>query len=219
MTVNQAHGVAHGQSIPFYPVLQMLRSYFGIIEQEPDKTIREKIAGKLLLLDEQFKEALPLIFDFLGVPDPNLKGPNLDPEGRQRQLFGVVRRLIHAESAREPGLMLLEDLHWIDGGSEAFLEAMIDALPGTRGLVLVNFRPEYHAEWMKKSYYQQLPLRPLNPAAIADLLQQMLGDDGSLEGLAAHITDRTSGNPAKWLPCTPFGGQLPLTRQPGRQYH
>ncbi len=195
MTVNQAHGVAHGKAIPFYPVLQMLRGYFGITEQEPDKTVREKIAGKLLLLDEKFKEALPLVFDFLGVPDPNLPTPNLNPEASQRQLFGVVRRLIHAESAREAGVLLGEDLHWIDGGSEAFVQALIDALPGTRTLVLVNFRPEYHAEWMKKSYYRQIPLQPLSKSAIGDLLKQMLGDDPSLTGLAAHITDRTGGNP------------------------
>ncbi|MFQ5458232.1 MAG: adenylate/guanylate cyclase domain-containing protein, partial [Myxococcota bacterium] len=195
MAINQAQGVAHGKAIPFYPVLQMLRGYFGITEQEPDKTVREKIAGKLLLLDEAFKEALPVIFDFLGVPDPTIKAPHLDPEGRQRQLFGVVRRLIHAESARDPGVMLAEDLHWVDGGSEAFLETLIDALPGTRGLVIVNFRPEYHAAWMQKSYYQQISLQPLSTEAIGDLLQQMLGNDPSLEGLAAHITDRTGGNP------------------------
>ncbi len=193
--MKQAHGVPHGQSIPFYPVLQMLRGYFGIGEHEPDKAVREKIAGKLILLDEEFKAELPLIFDFLGVPDPNLKSPLQDPEGRQRQLFGVVRRLIHAESAREAGVILAEDLHWIDSGSEAFLATLIDATPGTRGLVIVNFRPDYRAEWMKKSYYQQIPLQPLSAAAIQELLQKMLGDDASLKGLAAHITGRTAGNP------------------------
>jgi adenylate cyclase len=195
LNVNQAHGVPHGQAIPFFPVLQMIRDYFGITEQESDKAVREKIAGKLLLLDEKFKEALPLLFDFLGVPDPSREAPRMDPEGRQRQLFGVVRRLIHAESERDPGVILAEDLHWIDGGSEAFLEALIDALPGTRALVLVNFRPEYHAAWMKKSFYQQLPLQPLGQGEIKELLQQMLGTDASLAGLAQRLTDRTGGNP------------------------
>jgi adenylate cyclase len=52
-----------------------------------------------------------------------------------------------------------------DGGSEGFLEAIVEALPGTRWLVLLNFRPEYHAAWMQRSYSEQLPLLPLGPEA------------------------------------------------------
>jgi hypothetical protein len=40
---------------------------------------------------------------------------------------------------------------------------MVDAAPGNRSLLLLNFRPEYHAQWMQRSYYQQLPLLPLGP--------------------------------------------------------
>ena len=54
-----------------------------------DQTARERIAGKLLLLDESFGEDLPLIFDFLGVPDPERPPPRMDPEARQRQLLGA----------------------------------------------------------------------------------------------------------------------------------
>ncbi len=60
---------------------------------------------------------------------------------------------------------------------------------------MVNFRPEYHARWMQKSYYQQLPLLPLNPEAIAELLTDLLGNDPSLAGLGGLIRERTGGNP------------------------
>ena len=89
-------------------------------------------------------------------------------------------------------MTLLEDLHWFDGGSEAFL----DAHPGTRGLVLLTFRPEYHADWTHKSDYQQLALQPLGPEALRQLLVDLLGTDPSLfTGLAAAIHARTAGNP------------------------
>ena len=58
-------------------------------------------------------------------------------------------------------MTLLEDLHWFDGASDAFLETIVESVPGTRDLLLVNFRPEYQARWMQRSYYQQLPLQPL----------------------------------------------------------
>src|SRR3990170_3265645 len=88
------------------------------------------------VVDKAFEEGLPLLFDFLGVPDPERPAPPMEPEGRQRQLFGIIKRLIQARSEREPGVIILEDLHWIDGGSEAFLETLVEALPSTRTLLL-----------------------------------------------------------------------------------
>ncbi len=192
--VHEGCGVAHGRMIPFLPVLQLLRGYFGITEQDSDHDARDKIAGELPL-DETFKDALPLLCEFLGVPDPQRPAPRMDPEARQRQLFEVLRRLTHARGQREPAVILLEDLQWIDGGSEAFLENMVDALPATRTLLLVTFRPEYHADWTQKSYYQQLPLLPLGASAIAEMLTDVLGNDRSLAGVAARIRERTRGNP------------------------
>jgi class 3 adenylate cyclase/tetratricopeptide (TPR) repeat protein len=195
LMVNEAHGVAHGKAIPFLTVLEFFRGYFGITDQDADEMARDKIAGRLLRLDEHFSEALPLLFDFLGVPDPARPVPRMDPEARQRQLFGMTRRLVHARSQRAPAVTLLEDLHWIDGGTAAFVETLVEALPGTRTLVLVNYRPEYRASWMERSYYQQLPLVPLGPEAITELLRDLLGADPSLAGLVNRIRERTGGNP------------------------
>jgi class 3 adenylate cyclase/tetratricopeptide (TPR) repeat protein len=191
----QAHAVAHGKSVPLLPVLELLRAYFGITEQDSDQSARDKIAGRLVLLDETLKDGLPLMLDLLGVSDPARPVPQLDPEVRQRQLFETIKRLTRARSQREAAFFLFEDLHWIDGASEAFLENLIEAIPASRTLLLVNFRPEYHAGWMQKSYYQQVPLLPLGAGAIGELLQDLLGTDPSLGGLGDRIRERTGGNP------------------------
>ena len=188
-------GVAHGKAIPFLPLLRLWRAFYGITEQDSDATAREKIAGRLLLLDERLRESLPLNFDFMGVPDPDHPAPRIDPEARQRQMFDIVRRVVQARGQKETTITLLEDLHWFDGGSEAFLEPYLDAILGTRGLIILNFRPEYHAAWMGKSYYHQLPLAPLGPDAIRELVDALLGGDPSIAGLADMIHARTGGNP------------------------
>jgi class 3 adenylate cyclase/tetratricopeptide (TPR) repeat protein len=195
ITVYEGHGVAHGKRVPWLVVLELLRGYFGIGEQDDEQAARDQVAGKVLQLDEALSDALPLLFEFLGVPDPERPTPRMDPEARQRRIFATVRRLIQARSRREPALILIEDLQWLDGSSEAFLENLVEALPGTRTLLLVNFRPEYHAGWMQKSYYQQLPLPPLGEEAIEELLQDLLGPDPSLDGLSQLIAERTGGNP------------------------
>jgi predicted ATPase len=86
----------------------------------------------MLMLDETLAEGLPLVFDFLGVPDPARPSPPLGPEARQRQLVDLIRRLAQARSAREPAVYLFEDLHWFDRASEEFIENfVVDArLPG-----------------------------------------------------------------------------------------
>jgi class 3 adenylate cyclase/tetratricopeptide (TPR) repeat protein len=188
-------GQAHAKSVPLLPVLQLLRGYFEITERDSDSTARERIAGKLLLLDESFDDDLPLIFDFLAVPDPGRPAPRMDPEARQRELLGLMKRLSRAESAREPGVTLVEDLQWLDPASEAFLANQVEAVQGTRSLTVLNFRPEYHAPWLSGSYYRQIVLAPLGVEAIDELLADLLGSDPSLDGLAELVRERTQGNP------------------------
>jgi tetratricopeptide (TPR) repeat protein len=188
-------GVAHGKAVPFLPILRLFRAFFGITEQDSGITARQRIAGRLLLIDERLRESLPLVFDFMGVADPDNPAPRIDPEARQRQLFDVVRRVNKAQGASETRVALIEDLHWFDGGSEAFLEPLIDAWLDTHTLAVLNYRPEYHAPWMGKSYFHQLPLAPLGPDAIRELLDALLGKDPSIAGLPAIIHERTGGNP------------------------
>ena len=193
--VYHTSGHAHTKSISLLPVLQIMRSYFDVDELDSDQTARERIAGKLLLLDESFADDLPLIFDFLAVPDPERPSPRMDPEARQRQVLGVTKRLIRAQSAREPGVTVFEDLHWLDPASEAFLASTVEASQGTRSLTVLNFRPEYQAPWMSMSHYRQIALAPLGPEAIEEMLRHLLGAHPSLNGLPDLVRERTAGNP------------------------
>jgi Adenylate and Guanylate cyclase catalytic domain/AAA ATPase domain len=65
----EAHAVAHGKAIPLLPWMELMRNAFGIAEQDGDDMARQKIAGLMLLLDPALHDALPIMFEFLGVPD------------------------------------------------------------------------------------------------------------------------------------------------------
>jgi class 3 adenylate cyclase/tetratricopeptide (TPR) repeat protein len=193
--VAEGHSLPHGKMIPFLPILELLRSYFGITEQDSAEEARSKIAGTLVLADRSLEAALPLMLEFMGVPDPDRRALHIEPEVRQRQLFGALRQMLQVRSERAPSVLLIEDLHWIDGGSEAFLEPIVEAAIQGWILVLMTFRPEYHAHWMQKSYYHQLPLLPLSTKALLELAKDLLGNHPSTQGLPALIRERTSGNP------------------------
>lgn len=193
--VFEARAVSHGKQIPLLPVLELVRAYFGVTLRDDDRSAREKIAGRMVLLDIGFADALPLLFDFLGVADRQQPPLRLDPEARQRQLLAVTRQVIQSAGQDGPTVTLIEDLHWMDAASSEFLEQMVEAREGSRNLLLLNFRPEYQAEWMQKSWYRQIPLTPLGAEAIAELLADLLGHDPSLVALAAKVHERTGGNP------------------------
>ncbi len=193
--VLEAHCPAHGKTVPLLPILELLRNSFEITVRDSDQAAREKIAGRLLLLDRAFDEVLPLVFDFLGVPGPEQPVPGMEPEARRRQLYSFLRRFTQARSDREPAVLLFDDIQWIDEVSEGYLAQLVEATSATRTLLLANFRPEYHAGWMGKSDYQQLSLSPLGPEAIDELLYELLGDDRTVVGLSDLIRERTGGNP------------------------
>src|SRR5262245_14358535 len=195
LPVYETRGVAHGKQIPLLPMLELFRAFFGIIGRDPERVAREKIAGRLVLLDATLREEFPLVFDLLGVSDPEHPTPPMDPEALQRRLFAVARRIVQADGQRELGVTVIEDLHWVDAASEAFLEQIVEANATTRGLVLVNFRPEYRGRWMQRSYYQQVALVPLGAEAIRDLLHDLLGGDPGLGDLEAAIERKSAGNP------------------------
>jgi len=195
LVVNEAHCVAHGKTVPFLPVLEFLRNIHGVSERDTPQATRDKIAGRLLLLDERLRDSLPLVFDLMSVPDPERPLPPMDPEARQRRLLAVAREVLQARSRREPAVAWIEDLHWLDAASATFFGDLAEAVAGTRTLFLATFRPEFHARWMQRSHYQQLPLLPLGEDATAELLRDLLGPDMSLRDLAARISERAAGNP------------------------
>jgi class 3 adenylate cyclase len=195
ISVRSGHGVPHGSAIPLEPPLRFYREIIGIAADDTPSEARQKIAGLIAQLAPHEIDALPLLFDFLRVPDPDRPAPDLSPEARQRETVDLLRRLTAARSEREPAVFIFEDLHWLDPQSEEVVEGIVEAVAGTRTLLVVNFRPEYRAAWMGRTHYQQLALRPLDAQAAGELLASWLGPDPSLEGFAEQVRDRTGGNP------------------------
>ena len=145
--VYEAHCPAHGKNIPYLPILELYRNYFGIKAHDTAAEARHKIAGALLLLDEKMREGLPALFDFMGVADPNEPAPKFDAETLQRQMFAIIHQVTRAQAARGiTQVILIDDLHWVDAGSDVIIAQLVAAADGNRSLVLLNFRPEYQAD-------------------------------------------------------------------------
>jgi class 3 adenylate cyclase/tetratricopeptide (TPR) repeat protein len=193
--VFEAQAVAHGRHLPLMPILELLQRFFSISEQDSDRLAREKIAGRLLLLDPGLRDSLPLAFELMRVPDPQHPLPEREGALRQHEVFAFLRRIVRMAGSQGPVVVLIEDLHWLDPESEAFLHQLIEAAAGSHLMLLLNFRPGVEAEWMSRPDYESIELVPLVGAPLRELLDDLIGRDESVLELAGLIEERTGGNP------------------------
>jgi class 3 adenylate cyclase/predicted ATPase len=187
--------VSYGKATPYLPVIDLLKRYFDVEVGDDARKVREKLAGKLITLDESLRSTLPAFLALLDVPVDEPAWQTLDPSQRRQRTLDAVTRMFLRESQLQPVVLVFEDLHWIDNETQALLDGLVDSLPAARLLLLVNYRPEYHHSWGDKTYYSQLRIDPLPPDTAEELLYALLGDDAGLQEIKRLLIARTEGNP------------------------
>src|SRR5262249_41553529 len=151
--------------------------------------------GKVTVLDRNLEDTLPYLFSLLGIVEEDVPLAQMDGQIKKRRTLEAIKRILLRESLNQPLMVMFEDLHWMDGESEALLNLLADSIGTARILLLVNYRPEYHHQWGSKTYYTQLRLDPLGSDSAKEMLSTLLGDDESLVPLKRLIAEKTEGNP------------------------
>jgi class 3 adenylate cyclase/tetratricopeptide (TPR) repeat protein len=193
--VLESASISYGNATAYLPVLDLLRGYFRIEPRDDTRTIREKVAGKVLMLDRALEDVvLPVLALLDGLPEDSPFAA-LDPQQRRQLTLQALKRLVIRESRVQPLLLIFEDLHWIDSETQAFLDGLVESLPTSPVLLLVNYRPEYRHGWGGRTYYRQLRIDPLGGESAEALLASLLGDDPALLGVRRLLIQRTEGNP------------------------
>jgi class 3 adenylate cyclase/tetratricopeptide (TPR) repeat protein len=193
--VVESASVSYGKATSYLPLVDLLKNYFRISDRDDTRALRAKVTGTMLTLDEALKESVPPILWLLDALPEGQPLPGLEPAQRRHLVQEAVRRLILRESRVQPVLLVLEDLHWMDSESQAFLDSLVESLPTAAVLLAVNYRPEYQHRWGSKTYYRQLRIDPLPPASAEELLGTLLGDGAGLDPLGRLLIARTEGNP------------------------
>jgi class 3 adenylate cyclase/tetratricopeptide (TPR) repeat protein len=191
--VLECAAVSYGKAMSYLPVLNLLKSYFEIRDQDSLQAISDKVAGKLLGLDRVLEPTLPALLALLDVPVNDPAWQTLAPAERRRRMLDALRHLLLREVRKQPLLLIFEDLHWIDGETQALLDGLVENLGSARILLLATYRPEYQHGWGSKTYYGQMRLDALPAEGAGKLLDALLGDDAGLAPLKQLLVKR--GNP------------------------
>src|SRR5262249_42498166 len=145
--VLDAYSVSHGKATSYLPAIELLKDYFEIAQTDDERRRRERVNGKIVTLDRSLEDTLPYIFGLLGLNESGDGLAQMDPQIKRRRTLEAIKRILLRESLNQPLIIVFEDLHWIDGETQALLNLLVDAIVNARILLLVNYRPEYRHDW------------------------------------------------------------------------
>jgi predicted ATPase len=191
--VLESASASYGKATSYLPVIDLLRDYFKIQDQDDLREIRAKVTGRLLTLDEGLKPILPALLALLDVPVDDAAWQTMDPPQRRQRMLEAVKRLLLREARKQPLLLIFEDLHWIDTETQALLDGLVERLGSARLLLLASYRPEYQHAWGGKTCYSRMRLDALRAESAGELLAALLGADPGLAPLKQLLVRR--GNP------------------------
>ncbi len=193
--VLETGAVSYGKGTSYSPVVDLLKQYFRIESRDDHSRIRDKVAEKLLSLDPALVRYHAALLWLLEVPSDDPQWVGLDPTQRRRRALDGVRIVLVRESARQPVVLVCEDLHWIDTETQTFLDEVVAGLSSAPLLVLVTYRPEYRHGWANLPACRQFRMEALPPETTDELLETLLGPDRGLRPLKRLLVKLTDRNP------------------------
>ncbi len=189
MDVFTALAESQATDIPFTVVKRLLHSLTGIRDLDAESA-RATLDTEALECDEQDRL---LLDDLLGIRDPAIALPAVDPDARQRRLSALITHIVRRRV--RPALYIIGDTQWMDPVSESMLAELLTVIPKTRSMLLITYRPEYRGALAGVPHAQSLALGELSDSESAALMAELLGTDPSVAEVAAMIATRAAGNP------------------------
>jgi class 3 adenylate cyclase len=180
---------SHATDIPFRVVARLLRAVTQIGGLD-DQGARVGLRGRLPDADP---DDMLLLDDLLGITDPAVELPKIDPDARRRRLTALINTVQLART--QPAVLVIEDVHWIDEVSDSMLADFLAVIPQTRSMALLTYRPEYHGALQRVAGAQTVALAPLSDAETSTLVAELMGPDPSVGEISQIVAGHAAGNP------------------------
>ena len=120
---------------------------------------------------------------------------DLSPDQRKKNTIAAILSWLEADAQRQPLVMVVEDLHWVDASTRELLGVVLEQLASMPVLAVFTFRPEFVPSWSPHSRVTTLPLGRLVRAEIESLARATTGGRPLPGPLLDEIVARTDGVP------------------------
>ena len=194
VTFLEGRCLSYGRAVPYLPVLDILRDNCGITPGDDRDVMAIRVGAALSEVGMDPQEHAPYLLHLLGAERSLEELAGLSPEAVRSGTFEALRQMAVRGGRRRTLLIAVEDLHWVDGPSEAFLVSLAETIAGASVMLLGTWRPGHRPSWMDLSYASQISVRPLREDdAMAVVRSVRRGDVPA--GLSRAILARAEGNP------------------------
>src|SRR5262249_50981733 len=186
----------HAQHSVFYPIITHLERALAFTRADtPDEKVR-KLEGALAQRAFPLAEMVPLFTALLSLPLPPRYAPRtLTPQQQRQQTLDALLTWLVQETARQPVLFVMEDLHWGDPSTLEFFQRLVDHGATARILVLLTCRPEFTAPWTGRAHLTQLTLPRLPRPQVEHLVTRVAGAKALPPEVVQQIVAKTDGVP------------------------
>jgi class 3 adenylate cyclase/tetratricopeptide (TPR) repeat protein len=195
VTVYEGRCLSYGQGTPYLPVRDLVRQVCGLVEGAERA---EHITAVRLRLYESgitAEDDVALLLHLLDLPVAPEGLARLSPEARQVRTFALLRHLILDAAQRQPLVLVVENLHWSDPTSEAWLASLVERLAAAAVLFLGTYRPGYQPAWGAHTAVTQVALAPLRAPDSRTIIQAVPGAVALLEARVQAMVTQAGGNP------------------------
>jgi class 3 adenylate cyclase/tetratricopeptide (TPR) repeat protein len=187
--------LSYSRGAAYHVVTDLLKSAFGIREGDRDEQIKDRVNRVLKELGVEESQTSPYLLELLSVKDSGIDRISMSPESRKDHIREALKRSVLKSAGLRPLVVAVEDLHWIDSGSEEVLRYLLESIPGARVLLIFTYRPEYVHTWGGKSYHSQVTLNRLSNRESLAMAAHILGTDQIERSLQDSILEKSEGIP------------------------
>jgi tetratricopeptide (TPR) repeat protein len=187
---------SYGTSIPYLPVLEIVRQACRVSDSDTPEAVHRKLAAAVAALGLAPEDTVPYLLNFLGIKEPGTadRRSGLSPDALRKRTIDVLRQMAARASARQPLVLAVEDFHWIDNAS-ASLTALVESLMALPILVILTYRPGVRSSWLDRPHVTQLALQPLSPEESLNVVTAVLPPHLTAAPVARAIVAAAEGNP------------------------
>ena len=186
---------AHHTHSALFPFINQLERAAGFKHNDSPAEKLAKLNALLALSTENLEHVAVLASLFALPTDKHYGLQDLTPQKRKEKIFEALLAQFDALAARQPVLLIFEDVHWIDPTSLELLAATVEHMPQLRALLLVTARPQFTAPWPSYPHLTTIALTRLGRRDGAALVLGVTGGKTLPKEVMDQILAHTDGVP------------------------
>ena len=195
VTVVVGQCLSYGQATPYLPVRDILRQVCGLAEGDAAAEHMAAVQHWLHASGMTAEEDVALLLQLLDLPVAPEGLARLSPEARQVRTFALLRHLVVHAAQPQPLVLVVENVHWVDPTSAAWLLSLVERLAGAAILLVGTCRPGSPLPWGTHAAGTQVALPPLRVPDSRAVVQAVLGAAVLPEARLRALLAQAGGNP------------------------